>query len=79
MKLWIRIRLGTEDRAMLAKLKQSTGRTESELVRRGLQLVAEEYGKRGSALNLAGRSAGRFKKGSKHLSTNRKQLDGFGE
>jgi predicted DNA-binding protein len=79
MKATIHIRLEREDRVMLEKLKQTTGRTESEIIRRGLQLVADEYGQRRSALDLAGRSAGRFKKGSKLLSTNRKQLDGFGD
>lgn len=64
---------------MLEQLKHVTGRTESELVRRGLQLVAEEEGRRRSALELAGRSVGRFKKGPKDLSTNRKHLEGFGE
>ena len=79
MKAYIHARLGKEDRIMLEKLKQSTGRSESEIVRRGLQLVAEEQGRRRSALDVAGRSAGRFKKGPKDLSTNRKRLEGFGE
>ena len=79
MKAYIHARLGEEDRVVLEELKQSTGRTESEIVRRGLQLVAEEEGRRRSALELAGRSVGRFKKGPRDLSTNRKQLEGFGE
>ena len=79
MKAYIHARLGEEDRAVLEELKQSTGRTESEIVRRGLQLVAEEEGRRRSALELAGRSVGRFKKGPRDLSANRKHLEGFGE
>ena len=79
MKTYIHARLGQEDRIVLDRLKQSTGRTESEIVRRGLQLVAEEEGGRRSALDLAGRSVGRFKKGPKDLSTNKKHVEGFGE
>jgi len=79
MKAYIHARLGKEDRVALEELKQSTGRTESEIVRRGLQLVAEEEGRRRSALELAGPSVGRFKKGPRDLSTNKKQLKDFGE
>jgi hypothetical protein len=79
MKAYVHARLGEADRAVLQALKQSTGCTESELLRRGLQLVADEEGHRTSALALAGRSVGRFKKGPKDLSTNRKHLEGFGE
>ena len=63
---------------MLEKLKVATGQTESEIIRRGLQLVAQEEGRRGSALDLAGATVGRFKKGPRDLSTNRKHLEGFG-
>jgi Arc/MetJ-type ribon-helix-helix transcriptional regulator len=79
MKTYIHARLGHADSAVLEALKQSTGRSESELVRRGLQLIADEEGRRTSALALAGRSVGRFKKGPRDLSTNRKHLEGFGE
>jgi len=78
MKDYIHARLGQEDRAVLQALKQSTGRTESELVRRGIQLIADEEGRRTSALALAGRSVCRFKRGPRDLSTNRKRLEGFG-
>ena len=63
---------------MLEKLKVATGQTESEIIRRGLQLVAQEEGRRRSALDLAGSTVGRFKKGPRDLSTNRKHLEGFG-
>ena len=79
MKAYIHARLGHKDRAVLEELKQSTGRTESEIVRRGLQLVAAAEGPRRSALELAGRSVGRFKTGPKDLSSNTRRLEGFGE
>jgi hypothetical protein len=79
MKAYIHARLGNEDRAALEELKAKTGQTESEIVRRGLQLVAQEERRRRSALDLAGASVGRFKTGPRDLSTNRKHLDGFGE
>jgi hypothetical protein len=79
MKAYIHARLGAGDRAALEELKAKTGRTESEIVRRGLQLVAQEERRRRSALDLAGSSVGRFKKGPRDLSTNRKHLTGFGE
>ena len=79
MKTYIHARLGKEDRAALDELKRSTGRTESDLVRHGLRLVAKEHARPRSALDVAGRGAGRFKKGPKDLSTNRGHLDGFGE
>jgi hypothetical protein len=78
MKSYIHARLGEEDRAILDELKKKTGLTESDIVRRGLQLVAREERRRRSALELAGRSVGRFKKGPRDLSTNRKHLEGFG-
>jgi hypothetical protein len=79
MKAYVHARLGKAERATLDELKQATGRTDSEIVRRGLQLVAQEERSRRSALELAGRSVGRFKKGPRDLSTNRKHLEGFGE
>jgi hypothetical protein len=79
VKGYIHARLGADERATLNELKQKTGRTDSELVRRGLQLVALEERRRRSALDLAGRSVGRFKRGPRDLSSNRKHLDGFGE
>lgn len=78
MKSYIHARLGKADRAALEELKEKTGQTESEIVRRGLQLVVKEERRRRSALELAGRSVGRFKKGPRDLSTNRKHLEGFG-
>jgi hypothetical protein len=79
MKTYVHARLRDEDRAALDELKAQTGRTESEILRRGLQLVAQEERRRRSALELAGRRVGRFKNGPRDLSVNRKHLDGFGE
>jgi len=79
VKTYIHARLDPEERAALDELRRKTGQTESELVRRGLRLVTDEERRRRSALDLAGRSVGRFKKGPRDLSTNRRHLDGFGE
>jgi hypothetical protein len=79
MKAYIHARLGEDERAALRELKQATGLTESEIVRRGLQLVAAAERRRRNALQLAGRSVGRFSTGPRDLSSNRKHLDGFGE
>jgi hypothetical protein len=79
VKTYVHARLDEEDRATLEHLKEATGQSESDLVRRGLQLVAREERRRRSALTLAGRSVGRFKNGPRDLSTNRKHLEGFGE
>jgi hypothetical protein len=79
MKAYIHARLGDAERAALEKLKKETGQTESEIVRRGLRLVVLEERRRRSALDLAGSSVGRFQKGPRDLSANRKHLEGFGE
>lgn len=79
MKSYIHARLGKADRAVLDELKKATGHSESELVRRGLRLVSQEVGRKTSALQLAGRSVGRFTKGPRDLSTSKQHLTGFGE
>jgi hypothetical protein len=78
VKRYIHARLAAEDASALEALKRATGRTESALVRRGLQLVAEESRRAGSALSLAGGSVGRFPGGPRDLSTSRTHLEGFG-
>ena len=78
MKVYIHARLGQQDRAALENLKAATGQSESQIVRRGLQLVAEEARRGQSALDLAGSSVGRFKNGPRDLSSDQKHLDGFG-
>lgn len=79
MKPYVHARVGKADRALLDGLKRSTGRSESELVRCGLRLVAKELGGRPSARELAGPSVGKFTRGPRDLSTNKTYLDGFGE
>jgi len=79
MKTYIHARLNKQDRAVLEALKKSTGYSESELVRRGLRLIMHEVLPKQSALKLAGRSVGKFKKGPRDLATNKKHLEGFGE
>jgi Arc/MetJ-type ribon-helix-helix transcriptional regulator len=79
VKSFIHARLGKADRAVLDELKKTTGHSESELVRRGLRLVSQKVGRRTSALQLAGKSVGRFRKGPTNLSTSKEHLAGFGE
>jgi hypothetical protein len=79
MKRYIHARLDREARAGLEALKKRTGQSESELVRRGLALVAKEERAQLSALDLARGSAGKFKGGPRDLSTNPAHLDGYGE
>lgn len=79
VKSYIHARLAAEERTTLERLKAATGWSESELVRRGLQLMAATELRRPSALALAGRSAGRFRSGPRDLSTNARHLEGFGE
>jgi hypothetical protein len=78
-KTYIHARLNARDQATLAEVKAHTRQSDSEIVRRGLQLVVDEERRRRSALDLAGRSVGRFKNGPRDLSTNRTHLHGFGE
>jgi hypothetical protein len=79
MKSYIHARLNKEDRNILEKLKNATGHSESELVRRGLRRMMEELAPKKTALDLAGTSVGKFKKGPRDLATNKKHLAGFGE
>ena len=79
MKTYLHARLAAADGALLEAVKAATGETDSEIVRRGLRLVAQEERRRRSALDLAGASVGRFKNGPRDLSTNREHLEGFGE
>jgi len=79
VKAYIHARLSKEERAALDALKRATGHSDSELVRRGLKLVAAEVKRPRSALDLAGASVGCLKGGPRDLSTNPKYMDGFGE
>jgi Arc/MetJ-type ribon-helix-helix transcriptional regulator len=78
MKGYIHARLSEDDRAVLEELKKSTRRSESELVREGLRLVRRQLERGSNALELAGKSSGKFAGAPKDLSTNRKHLAEFG-
>lgn len=78
MKDYIHARLSDEDRAVLEELRKTTGDSESDLIRRGLRLVLQEVGQQASALDLAGRSVGKFRKGPPDLARNKRHLEGFG-
>jgi len=79
MKTYIHARLTMGDRAILEDLRKATGCSESELVRRGLRLALKELNRKQSALELAGSSVGKFKRGPRDLATNQKHLEGFGK
>ncbi len=79
MKTFVHARLSKGDRDTLEDLIKSTGRSESELVRIGLRLAHKQFGRKRSALELAGRSVGKFTGGPRDLATHRKHLEGFGE
>jgi hypothetical protein len=78
MKTYVHARVSGEDRRALERLKRATGQSESELVRRGLNLVQAQVQSSPSALDAAGRSAGRFSGGPPDLSTNPRHLDDLG-
>lgn len=78
MKTYVHARLSQEDRVALEELKKATGRSESELVREGLRLMRRQLEQEKSALQLAGKSVGKFAGGPKDLSTNKDHLAGFG-
>jgi Arc/MetJ-type ribon-helix-helix transcriptional regulator len=78
MKTYIHARLNKEDRALLEELKKSTGRSESELVREGLRSIRCQLERKRNALDLAGKSSGKFAGGPKDLSTNNEHLADFG-
>ncbi len=78
MKPYIHARLTKDDQAILQMLKKTTGETESELVRRGLRLMARDLDGGRSALSVAGDAVGKFEGGPKDLSMNRKHLERFG-
>lgn len=78
MKTYVHARLSRRDRDALEKLKAATGLSESELVRLGVRLAAEQMAERPSALTLAGSSAGRFSGGPADLSVNPEHLEEFG-
>jgi hypothetical protein len=79
VKTTVHARLSAEDCEVLDALKKVTGLSESDLVRRGIRLVHDQMGRKPTALDLAGPSVGKFRKGHPDLSTNPGRMDGFGE
>jgi Arc/MetJ-type ribon-helix-helix transcriptional regulator len=78
MKTYVHARLSKEDRVLLEELRRSTGRSESELVRDGLRSIQRQVERKRTALEVAGKSSGKFAGGPKDLSTNKKHLADFG-
>lgn len=79
MKTYVHARLGSAEREVLDELKEATGKSDSELVREGLHLLAETSRRQMTARELAGTSVGKFAKGPRDLSTSPRHLEGFGE
>ncbi|MBI4817560.1 MAG: hypothetical protein HY791_14965 [Deltaproteobacteria bacterium] len=80
MKSYIHARLAPHEAELLAQLLELTGESESSLVKRGLALLLEvESAKRVSALDLAGKSVGKFAGAYSDLSMNPMHLEGYGE
>jgi hypothetical protein len=78
MKAYIHARLSPADRRALERLKRATGRSESALVRRGLELVQAELTAAPTALAAAGDGVGKFTGGPPDLSVNPAHLGDFG-
>jgi hypothetical protein len=80
MKRYVHARLGAEERAQLEELKKITGKSETALLKQGLQLVHErEVHSRRSVVDLARKYVGKYRGGPPDLSTNRKHFDDFGQ
>lgn len=60
---------------LLARLRRRTGLSDSQLVRKGLELVGESLG---PARPRQIRGLGRFASGISDLGSNKRHLDGFG-
>ena len=78
VKSYIHARLHPGDRAVIESLRRATGRSQSQLVRQALRALHQEVERQPSALDRAGKSAGRFRRGPRDLSTNPRYLDEFG-
>ena len=80
MKTFVHARLNPADRARLDELRRVTGKTETALVKQGLQLVHErevQTRRKRTALKIAGKLVGKYR-GPSDLSTNKKYLDDLG-
>jgi hypothetical protein len=72
----IQARLDAEADALLRRLKRATGLSDSELVRRGLEALAQAQ-PGGSAERVVG--VGQFDSGVDDLGSNKRHLRGFGK
>ena len=80
MKNYIHARLSGQDLSVLKTLKETTGASESELVRQGLQMMYnQKIAGQASALDLADDSVGKFTAKRKDLSSNKQHLKDFGK
>lgn len=71
----VQARLDDETQTLLERLRRQTGLGESELVRRGLRLLATDTGVRRRRAVVG---VGRFASGHPDLGSNKRHLDGFG-
>lgn len=72
----IHARLDEETEAMCAQLKKLEGWTDSEIVRRGIKLLAAVTPRKGKR-RFTG--VGKYDSGVPDLSTNKAHMEGFGE
>ncbi len=80
MQDYVHARLGKEDRNILRELRKVTGKSTSSLVKNGLKLVyQQEVQHKKSALEVAGKSVGKFSSNVRDLSTNKKHMEGYGK
>lgn len=71
----VQARIDPATEAALARLRRQTGMTDSQLVRRGLELVSQSI-KPARARRIRG--VGRFASGQSDLGSNKAHLAGFG-
>jgi hypothetical protein len=77
MSASIHARLDEETNALRNQLKRSQGCTDSEIVRRGIRLLAATTLKSRQRRRFTG--VGKYHSGIPDLSTNPKYMEGFGE
>jgi len=69
----VKVQIDENTGKLLARLRRQTGMTNSQLVRRALELVRQ------LATPLPVRGVGEFASGHRDLATNKKHLAGFGQ
>lgn len=73
----IHARLDDETESMREQLKKSNGWTDSEIVRRGIKLLAAITPRKAGKHRFTG--VGKYDSGIPDLATNPKHMEGFGE